>query len=294
VTNQFAALTKEQFMETLFPDHALAFSDIPVELLDEDVIIRWLRGASGLATKRYLQIPMSWLTERVLLYAGSEGVPVLKHIKPDQVENYFLLVTTCADHDYTAMADVDPSFQDDRLIESVLLWETAVNQVKLLREIAWIGEKMSKELLIKYSLNDVNFFLGLPPKLFPQNADEYFNLEDALAIHNIRARGRLDLIAGKILRGGWPDSEKVFLRFPKPESLDGAVEHLLNAPPGQYIETLYVSCVMTYPIEQVVPAMKGNRLKSLLLEMYSVEALKPFLKTDVDLKGAMLERALGL
>jgi hypothetical protein len=294
VTNQFAALTKEQFMETLFPDHALAFSEIPAELLDEDVIIRWLRGASDLATKRYLQIPLSWLTERVLLYAGSEGVPVLKHIKPDQVENYFWLILNCVDHDHTAMADVDPSYQNDKLIDSIFFWRSFDTIEMLIRDIAWIGEKMSNELLLKYCLKDVSFLLVLPPKIFPKNADEFFVLESPETLAVLRASGRLDIIAAKITRGGWLDHEKSFLKLPKPESLQSAVEHLVNAPPGQYIETLYLSCVMTYPIEQVVPAMKGNRLKSLLLEMYSTEVLKPFSKTDVDLKGAMLEGALGL
>lgn len=294
MTNRFAPLTKEQFMEDLFPDHALAFSDIPAALLSEDVIIRWLRGSSELATERYAQIPQSWLTERVLLYAGSEGVPVLKNTKPDQVENYYWLVITCVQHDYSALADVDPSFQNDRLIESMFTWRSVSDQVFILNEIEWMSEKISKELLIKYCLKDVNFLLDLPPKLFPQNADEYFHLELPETLEMLRARVRLDLIADKITRGSWPDNENSFLKFPKPESLQSAVEHLVNAPPGQYIETLYLSCVMTYSIDQVVPAMKGNRLKTLLLEMYSPEELKPFAKTDVDLKGAMLEGAMGL
>jgi hypothetical protein len=289
VTNRFAALTKEQFMECLFPDHALAFSDIPAGLLDEDVIIRW---AGGSVAERYAQIPQSWLTGRVLLYAACEGVQVLNHIKCDQVTNYLWLVIACVNNDYTALADVDPLYQNDQFIDSIFMWITVSDQVLLLREIEWVGEKASKELLIKYCLKDVNLLLYLPPKLFPKNADEYFNLEGDL--HTIRERGRLDLIASKIFRGAWPDSENLFLRFPKPESLLDAVSRVELAPPGQYIETLYMSCVMTYPIEQVVPAMKGNRLKSLLLEMYSPEVLKPFSKTDADLKGAMLEGALGL
>lgn len=289
MTNRFAALTKEQFMEGLLPDHTLAFSDIPTGLLDEDVIIKW---AAGSVTERYAQIPQPWLTGRVLLYAACEGVQVLNHIKSDQVANYLWLVIACVNNDYTALADVDPLYQNDKFIDSIFMWITVSKQILLLREIEWVGEKASKELIIKYCLKDINFLLNLSPKLFPKNADEYFNLEGDL--NTIRERGRLDLIASKIFRGAWPDSENLFLRFPKPESLLDAVGRVESAPPGQYIETLYMSYVMTYPIEQVVPAMKGNRLKSLLLEMYSSEALIPFSKTDVNLRGVMLEGVLGL
>ena len=294
MTNRFSSLNKEQFIEGIFPDHALAFSDIPAEFLDDEVIMRWLRGSTELATERYEQIPQSFRSERVLLYAGSEGVPVLRHTKPNQVENYYWLVITCVNHDYTALADVDPSYQNDTLIQAMFMWRTAGDQIVLLREIEWIGDKISKNLLIKYCHQDVSFLLDLPPKVFPQNADEYFHLElpDTLAI--LRARGRLDLLAAKISRGGWHENGNPFLQFHKPESLQSAVEHFVNAPPGQYIETLYLGCVMTYPIEQVVPGMKGNRLKALLLEVYSPEELKPFLRVDADLRGAMLEGALGL
>jgi hypothetical protein len=40
--------------------------------------------------------------------------------------------------------------------------------------------------------------------------------------------------------------------------------------------------------------MASNRFKKLLLEMYSAEALEPFVKADTGLKGAMLEQAIGL
>jgi hypothetical protein len=294
VTNRISALTNEQFIEELVPDHSLAFSDIPAELLGDEVIIRWLRGSIELATERYAQIPQSYRSERVLLYAGSEGVPVLRHTKPSQVENYYWLVITCVNHDYTALADVDPSYQNDRLIQAMFMWRTAGDQIVLLREIEWMVDKISKDLLINYSLKDVNFLLDLPPKIFPENADEYFQLELPETLAMLRARGRLDLLAAKISRGGWHENGNPFLQFHKPESLQMAIEHLVNAPPGQYIETLYLGCVMTYPIEQVVPGMKGNRLKALLLEVYSPEALKPFLRVDADLRGAMLEGALGL
>lgn len=56
----------------------------------------------------------------------------------------------------------------------------------------------------------------------------------------------------------------------------------------------FMACVMREPIDQVVPLMASNRLKKLLLEMYSNEVLAPFMKADTGLRGAMLEQAMGL
>lgn len=105
----------------------------------------------------------------------------------------------------------------------------------------------------------------------------------------LRSRGRLDLVAETIEVHGWPSN-----RIDVPSSLEEAVDLVLESNLGQYRETLYMGYVMLFPIEDVVPAMKGARLKKLLLEMFPAEALQPFMKRDKALKGVLLEDAMGL
>jgi hypothetical protein len=100
----------------------------------------------------------------------------------------------------------------------------------------------------------------------------------------------MDLIAEKIKFNGWLDSEN----YPEPSSLGEAIDYLLEQRPAFSPEALYMGYVMLYPIDDVVPAMKGNRLAKLLLEMYPAEALKPYMKRNNALRGVILEDAMGL
>jgi hypothetical protein len=79
-----------------------------------------------------------------------------------------------------------------------------------------------------------------------------------------------------------------------PSTLFDAVGLIKQAESGGTDEALGMVYAMTYPLDQVVTAMTGNRLKKLLLEMYTAGELRPYLMQDTELKGVILEAALGI
>jgi hypothetical protein len=64
--------------------------------------------------------------------------------------------------------------------------------------------------------------------------------------------------------------------------------------PGSDRESLHMAYLMTYPMDQVIPLLCEDKKARLVLEMYSKEALAPYVKKYRVLRGVVLEEALGL
>lgn len=301
------SLTVCEVVAAIKSGRVLQFADIPQHHMCERTAIAWLDMAYELSLgveASFGEVPLECRTTTFMMLAAKMGCSVLAETTPEQCSNYRGLAETSISAKYSALYDVDERFRDQKMVNyAFACWPRDVYAIAQLSP--WVIEIMSDDLLNKSAHQDPLFALAVPPERLQEPLCRYMSLHiisDRMGKYRpIREMGRLDLLAIRVGEGEWFYNYLSGSKFSqhssvlRPDSLEHAVEVLDGLSSRKHDEeTIYMSYIMSFPIEQVVPAMKGSRLKALLLEMYSKEALAPFLKIDVGLKGVMLEDALGL
>lgn len=290
-------LNKAEVHEAIVLGVFKRFADIPEQFLDDDLVCDWVHFSGSPIEKYYAQVPQQWRSDEFLKFAAHSGCNVLKDTSPKQTHCYRALVNLCMANDCWDLRDVHPDFsdneiklRDDDLLKIAVKRLGAVDFLKLIKDIDWIGPAMSDNLVQKCCLEDFSFALDAPPGLLRKDIHEYIDLRMSTVLKTIRDRGRLDLLSIKLSEDGWPE----YYNLLNPTSLSQAIDEIRHTSRINFPETLYMGYIMKFPIEDVVPAMSGSRLKKLLLEMYTKEELAPFMKQDNGLKGVLLDDALGL
>lgn len=270
-------------------------AEIPKHHQTEQVVFDWLEGLNWIEFDiQFDDLPLELRTLKIMTLAAKRNYPVLKHATPEQYAQYRSLAFSAIGRDPMAIVDLDPRFRDLQMIEYLQsCWPGSMNLVA--QSCDWFFDLISDDLLNKSAVDSYLFALIAPQERLREPLYRYMDLT-ALSTQKehtkiIRDCGRLDSLAEQVRRGEWFRNHDQA----RPKSLDEAVRKLKGEVPlDLHGETILLAYVMTHPIENVVPAMEGSRLKKLLIEMYPREALEPFVKIDVGLRGAMLEGALGL
>jgi hypothetical protein len=290
--------TQDEVIEAIQSGRILNFRDIPEHLCNESTAIDWVIGSPSPGIYdldlKYEQIPLSFRTDHFMRLAATNGCNVLKDTRPDQCSIYRELARLSIARTRQAMMYLDPSFRDDEMMRHIVRhygdemrsWSTRID---------WLIDALSDDLFDQCCKDDFMFALDAPAHRMKGDIGRYLHLDgmDRHELMYIRIRGRLDLIAAKLRDEEWPFRSPL-ADLKAPESMDELLGLLENSRPDSSDEGVYMACMMNEPIHVVVPAMASNRFKKLLLEMYSAEALEPFVKADTGLKGAMLEQAIGL
>lgn len=289
-------LNKAEVHEAIVLGVFKRFADIPEQFLDDDLVCDWVHFSGSPIERYYAQVPQQWRSDEFLKFAAHSGCNVLKDTSPKQTHCYRALVNLCMANDCWDLRDVHPDFsdneiklRDDDLLKIAVKRLGAVDFLKLIKDIDWIGQAMSDELIEQCCRDDFSFAIDAPPGLLRKDVHEYINFRSHKVFKTIHDRGRFDLLSLKLAEG-WPENTNLL----SPTSLPQAIDELRHTSRVNSAATLYMGYIMRFPIEDVVPAMSGSRLKKLLLEMYSKEALAPFMKQDNGLKGVLLDDALGL
>jgi hypothetical protein len=276
------------------------FSEIPGRHQNEATALAWLevkrKSGESYLKPFYDEIPTSCRTSKFMCLAALYRCDVLKDATPDQYADYREIARVAIVHDWLAIKDLDPSFRDPEMIEHLLCcWHLRVDA--MVRSCPWLLDLIPEDTVKVYASNNPLFALEAESRL-REPLTTYLSLNffssNGSALKAFRDRKRLDLLACKIRDGDWFRGKEYFV-WVRPSSLKQAIDALNSwSTPSLEYETQHLCYIMSYPIEEVVPAMKGSYLKKLLLEMYPAAALAPFLEIDRDLRGAMLEGALGL
>jgi hypothetical protein len=283
-------LTAAEVDEGILLGHFPRLSDIPEQFLDDNLAIEWLKFAGSPIERHYAQVPQALRSSAFLKFAAFNGCNVLKDTSPAQTECYRELVHLCLMNDCQALRDVHPKFRTVQTLKVLKTRFNALDFLPLIQDIEWVGPAMSDELVSELCDDDFSFVLQAPASLLRKDLVDYVDLRRPKVITSLRINGRLDLLAAKLAKEGWPKNYDLT----RPASLEDVVARLPGCTPRYYPETLYLAFVMTYPIDQVVPAMNTVHLKKLLLEMYSIDELRPHMKQDNGLKAVLLDDALGL
>jgi hypothetical protein len=289
----------EEVVQAIKDRRVLNFSDIPLRHQNGDTAKVWLGVLLSYGFENpdryYQEVPDGCRTDEFLRYAVTAGCSVLRDITPSDTNIYGELVRLSVGANRFTLKHVDPAFRDEDLLEDV--FKRYFNQMRsLIQDIDWIAAAMSDDLLDRCCKRNFLIALDFPIPRIEGDIGRYLDLEilNGEVIKDIRKKGWLDLISAKVGAGIWPLSISGKALMKKPSSMDQALILLEGSEPGSAQEAMYMACLMREPVEQVLLLMASNRLKKLLLEMYSPEALAPHLKSDLGLRGVMLEDAMGL
>lgn len=276
----------------------LRFSEFPDDFRTPETARKWLlhkidRGNESLEAC-YEEIPSALRTFDVMLCAAKNGrINVLKGLDPLKTTGYVILAEAVTRRNYKSITSVHPDYLSQVLPE--YCWTHISDVHKIAKEFDWFRGALERDVFDKCCMN-IDFALDSPIEQVSDEILEEMMVKNYSSYEVLRSRRLFGLMADRIsINGDWPEevSDLAFAGV-KPKSLEEGVNWITHCTPGKDHETLYMAYVMTYPIEQVVPAMRGKRLKKLLLEMYSPKELKPFMKADRELSGLLLEESMGL
>lgn len=272
------------------------FYELPREFQNFEMAHEWfmhkIKAGNEPLEDCYYQIHISLrLPNFVPLVARDADINILNSFDT-RLPGYRELSEAFVRKNYKHMDVIDPDVRREMMPEF-----TGLNIPRahlLAKEFDWFRGELSPSRFKTCCMN-IDFFLDTPEEDMPADVARYAMIENYCVItaQTLRARGRVGLLADQISAGGWPDNDYVKDTVP-PTSLADGVERLAASAPGKEHETLYMAYLMSQQMDQVVPLMTTRRLQKLLFEMYSTEALAPYLKKSRALRGILLEDSLGL
>jgi hypothetical protein len=296
--------TRDEVLAAIDAGGAKFFRDLPSQHKNADIVLYWMKKCRANSSKvemqlsaifLYRDVPFNCMTDDFLRIAAECGCPVIHNIKPEQTAIYRDLLYLCVDGSYSWLKYVDPAFRSEELLEYVFS-RHASNCRTWAYDNDWVIEVMSDDLFERCCQVSFIFALNAPAHRIKGDIGRFLNLREFNpdVIYHLRFKRRFDLIAAKIgvADDPWPIPDKYWVT--RPSSVSDMVALLEGSEPGSLNETIYMSCMLLVGIEKVVSLMASNRCKKLLLEMYPMEALAPFMKADVGLRGVLLEEAMGL
>jgi hypothetical protein len=271
------------------------FADIPFEFQTHEIANEWFLQKQHKNTEPladcFRQIPQHLRSIELVRWAADDGINAIEGLDAQHPE-YQELAQICVLKNYQHIVSVHPDVRQALLPVFCAIHITKIHQVD--KEFEWFRSALTPECL-RICTQNIDFFLDTPEEQITTDISQYTMTQNFCVwlAYGLRKRGKIHLLAERIAAGDWPKDNYV-KNIEKPISLLNGRYKLTASESGKEHETLYMAYLMSYPMDEVVPLMKGRRLQKLLFEMYSTEALAPYLKKSRELRGILLEDSLGL
>lgn len=269
-----------------------SFAEIPAHLQSAEVAQEWCISMHPVKNKPLetcmAEVPAEFWSPKFLLTLTNLGCDVLQFLDP---EDKFCqeLGFTSVRINYKHLASLDEKYRSQ--FAEHLAWNNLREMHLIAKSFPWIRDHLTDDAS-RHCCANIDFAMGY--KILPDGIGKQILLNgDGFEI--IRAVGRLDILAGQIGAGGWPVKVSGF-GYPggRPNNLDDGIFCVSETSASNARQALYMAYVMTYRMDDVIHSMCERKLHKLVLEMYTKEALTPYMKKYRDLRGARLEDSLGL
>jgi hypothetical protein len=259
-----------------------SFAEIPKHLQSGEVAEEWFVSMIQVKKKPLedclSEVPPKFWTAQFMTTVANSGCNILRYIDPGRDPMHLNIGMMCARVNYKNLVSLDPKY-NAREIDVIA------------RDFPWVRDHMPASVVHFCCLN-IDFAMGY--KVLPDGVGKEI-MTNGYGFNKIRAHGRLDVLAEQIAEGEWPTIlPKSELPGPKPRSLENGIGFISQCMSGSDRESLHMAYLMTYPMDQVIPLLCEDKKARLVLEMYSKEALAPYVKKYRVLRGVVLEEALGL
>jgi hypothetical protein len=273
------------------------FEKLPADCKDGLGAFHWFKAIIGfsddpvLILDCYQQIPAISVTDDLRQYAVFLNSNVLDLISPSDTPAYTTMCRTACSRNYKAAEFIKAEARTAETVE--LLFDNRSFSL-IYRDYPWIATLMTPEMLEKASLANSLFMASLPDNQISKAAlNKHLGFCHS-PYTELKKSGMLHLAAGYLKAGRWPIASGPIASYQEPPSnLKKAFASILNVE-LEDTWALHMAYVMTYPIEEVIAAVKSPMHAKLLVEMYEEKELRLHIKRNRHLKAAMLEASLGL
>lgn len=297
ITSTNSEIYEDISIETLirnaesYPDDFASIGDQEQKTVDKWFSVKMAMSTGSYAAAVYfIQVPEHLRSLRICKEFVSKAPRDIGKIDPALI-GYPNVVLIAINNDESALNLIHPSHKTADMVKRLIVLEKGLSAIM---KTDWAKSLLTPEQVEASCRQNPKVALEVSPDLLTDKA-----LAD-LAIYNIniynpiRIARRMDLLVRPLSQGHWPHRNLVTSSLEKPTGLVNGVRHLLKAITEDH-RALYMAYLMTHPIDKVVRAMKGGKASAYLLEMYSIDELKPHLKSmSLTQRGKILENDLGM
>jgi hypothetical protein len=271
-----------------------SFADIPPELLNEEYLIAWVVGGGEYSRIRN-EHRTELLSRTSVLFDGR----AFAHIRPDEVSDYQSLIVDAVSNALTVAREIPHEYITEELLVKIAAKRVIVLSYMDLngknKQLATTGLVSS---VVRQGLMDAAFIhrvLGSKVRVMMTDDDLKFAIKSERHNFNcLEEIGKLRVLSDMLKEGFWPVETKLNGGFNPPCTPVEAIEQVIKAE-NESIGILFRHSLRLFPIEEVITSTIGlPRIADILLDVYSDRELEPHLKLSKELRGRMLESALGM
>jgi hypothetical protein len=270
------------------------FSDLPLELLDSEVVSAWLQYHGNLN-----QVPRQYVNDdhRRFAVGRSHNHQLVKDyplaaIKKEDTNCYEELALIALGKCHMNMRHVDPALhREDFFLKALEVNRAAM--MPFLSGAANIRTEWSEAVIDSAVSKDARYLHFFSKEQVKQESLERLVTGGENTAKELEDAGLLDLMSDLMRRGYWP-------QMVKPSSLKEALYFMVDIPQSaENLKIYYKAFVRFHPMEDVLPIMKSPEMQAMMLEIYRTDELMPHLRTGLlkgasKVRGKLLEEGLGL
>jgi hypothetical protein len=279
------------------------YADIPAESLTEGFLIAWVVMGG-----EFSRIPDEHRTELMKRIAVSYDARALAFITPEEVADYPSLVVDAVNYSDRSVLHISESYITEDLIVKIAenklgaLYQFDLNGSRkhlvtdfLISKIAQIGPYEAKFLhehfgsMVKNRIRDEDIKVGVMNRF-----------RDVVGLNDIN---KLYILIDLLKEGYWPDKFNPEIDMVRTHTED------ISTPPASPVDIInrvieikkpgvrlwHFQAFRCFPLEEVITSTLGIRnATDFIMMVYSEAELRPHLRLSKELRGKILENALGL
>lgn len=279
------------------------YADIPHESLTEGFLIAWV-----VLGGEFSRIPRELRTEQMKRIAVSYDARALAHIAPKEVHDYPSLVVDAVSIAHRAVGHIHEDYLTEELV--VRIAQRGVSG------ISGLNLSGSRKHLVTDSLISKFVQIGPYEAWFLQThlgslvKDRILDQDIKIGVKNkfrevdsLDNMNKLHILVDLLKSGYWPDKfnpqsdmKKIYKEdITSPPTSPVDIMYRLNEIKNQGVRIWHFQSLRCFPLEEVITTTLGMpNATNFIMKVYSEAELKPYLRLSRDLRGKVLESALGL
>jgi hypothetical protein len=277
------------------PDSYEEFSSIPEAFRDSEMAASWMTTLSkqdvSPSPHTLMQIPAELQNQKVLLTAVGLNSMALKLIKPEQADDYLAIVLVAVHKASYAFKLMDESYKTEAVLDAFI--EDQVFFDLETGHMDWVLPMLNQERIDKISAYSLWFAMsvGLENVSWDVVKEQLKKTPDNYSYMD--KLGQLGFLSKMLKEDEWPKSEGNLVYKPFKGLADG-VSRFMRSDKESALHYLQKAYVLTFPVPEVIAAMKTPARREVLLGLYPVDVLREHAHGDRNLRGKILEQDIGL
>jgi hypothetical protein len=237
------------------------------------------------------QVPADLKTEQVLLMAVKIDPEAIGIIKPSESDDYFALVLDAVNRASAAFLLMDDSYKTEEVLDAFIADKVFFDLD--FDHMNWVLPLLNQERIDKISAYSFWFATTIGLEKVSWDVVKEHLKKEPDTYQNLDSSGQIGYLSKMLKENEWPDRKAKFSYQPLKDLADG-VRRFMRSSVESELHYLYKAYVLTFPVEEVIAAMKTPTRRKMLMELYPMDVLLQHSQGDRDLRGRILEQEMGL